>query len=206
MAMQEPNQARTGDVAATLAAMAGVWHDRINLYHLDGTPLDDDTQAGSGTPGPSPFENLVYISFDGQNFALTNVHIKGRPMSAKTFRGQMRNGLMVFDALGAGAFENIGVSGGPGILTFNARQIDEACKVYMEPDFIILTGPTSRVRHTVLYRGGLAARTLTAQGEKLSNDASVRHALDPRGADGPVHEATFTSSIWAHLVEDGHEG
>jgi hypothetical protein len=193
---------RAGDVAETLSRMAGVWHDKITLYHLDGTPLDDDTQAGSGTPGASPFENLVYISFDGQDFALTNVHIQGRPMSAKTFRGSMRDGLMVFDPLGEGAFENVGVSGGPGILTFNALRLDKACDVYMEPDFIILTGPKERVRHTVLYRGGLALRTLTARGQKLSHDANVRHPLDPRGPNGPVHEETFTSTIWAHLVKD----
>lgn len=195
------DQMQNGDVAQTLSAMAGVWHDKITLYHLDGTPLDDDTQAGSGTPGASPFENLVYISFDGHNFALTNVHIKGRPLSAKTFRGKMVDGLMVFDALGDGAFENVGMSGGPGILTFNARQLGKACEVYMEPDFIILTGPQQRVRHTVLYRGGLAVRTLTARGHKLSDDATHRHPLDPRGPIGAVHEETFTSTIWRHLVE-----
>jgi hypothetical protein len=195
-------QIRRGDVAQTLAAMAGVWHDRITLYHLDGTPLGDDTQAGSGTPGASPFENLVYISFDGAAMALTNVHIAGRPPIAKTFRANMRDGLLVFDRLGVGAYENIGMSGGPGILTFNAPALDRACEVYMEPDFIILTSPTTRVRHTVLYRGGVAVRTLTARGDKLSDDASTRHPLDPRGADGPVHEESFSSTIWAHLVAD----
>jgi hypothetical protein len=191
---------RQGDVAATLSQMAGVWHDKVRLFHLDGTPLDDDTQAGSGTPGASPFENLVYISFDGHDFALTNVHIKGRPVIAKTFRGTMRDGLMVFDSLGDGAFENVGVSGGPGILTFNARRLEPACEVYMEPDFIILTAPDRRVRHTVLYRSGLAVRTLTAHGQKLSHDASIRHPLDPRGPDGDVHGETFTAGIWSHLV------
>jgi hypothetical protein len=72
----------------------------------------------------------------------------------------------------------------------------------MEPDFIMLTSPTTRVRHTVLYRGGIAVRTLTARGDKLSDDASKRHALDPRGADGPVHEESFSSTIWEHLVAD----
>jgi hypothetical protein len=194
-------QITSGDVAQTLMAMAGVWHDRIVLYHLDGTPLENDTEAGSGTPGSSPFENLVYISFDGQDFALTNVHIAGRPPIAKTFRGKMRDGLLIFDRLGEGAYENIGMSGGPGILTFNAPMLDRACEVYMEPDFIILTSPTTRVRHTVLYRGGIAVRTLTARGDKLSNDANTRHPLDPRGRDGDVHGETFSSNIWAHLVE-----
>jgi hypothetical protein len=187
-------------VGATLAAMAGVWHDKITLYHLDGTPLSDDTEAGSGTPGASPFENLVYISFDGDRFALTNVHIAGRPVSAKTFRGGMRDGLMVFDSLGDGAFENVGVSGGPGILTFNALQLGPACEVYMEPDFIILLSPTQRVRHTVLYRDGIAVRTLTARGEKLSDNSSVRHQLDPRPLDEPIHMPTFSASIWSHLL------
>lgn len=189
-----------GDVADTLFKMVGVWHDKITLYHLDGTPLADDTEAGSGTPGASPFENLVYISFDGDRFALTNVHIAGRPLSSKTFRGAMREGLMVFDSLGDGAFENVGVSGGPGILTFNARELGPACEVYMEPDFIILLSPTQRVRHTVLYRGGVAVRTLTARGEKLSHDADTRHPLDPRPMDEPIHGDTFRAAIWSHLA------
>jgi hypothetical protein len=190
-----------GDVAATLLAMAGIWHDKVELFHLDGTPLDDDTQAGSGTPGASPFENFVYLSFDGTDLALTNVHIKGRPPIAKTFRGKMRDGLLVFDSLGDGAFENVGVSGGLGILTFNARTLEPACNVYMEPDFIIQLSPTTRVRHTVLYRGGLAVRTLTARGTKISDNPNVRHRDDPRGSDGPVHEETFTAGIWRHLLE-----
>ncbi len=190
-----------GSVGHSLQAMAGVWRDHITLYHLDGTPLDDDTQAGSGTPGASPFENLVYISFDGYNFALTNVHIAGRPMSAKTFTGKMRDGLMVFDPLGPGAYENVGMSGGPGILTFNAQYLGPGCDIYMEPDFIMQTSAATRVRHTVLYRGGQAVRTLTAHGVKLSDDASIRHHLDPRGSEGPVHGETFSSSIWSHLLK-----
>ena len=197
--MSNPSSVQ-GDVGDTLHKMVGVWHDKITLYHLDGRPLDDDTEAGSGTPGASPFENLVYISFDGEHFALTNVHIAGRPMTAKTFRGRMRDGLMVFDSLGDGAFENVGVSGGPGILTFNAMRLGPACEVYMEPDFIILTGPDTRVRHTVLYRGGIAVRTLTARGRKLSENDQVRHPLDPRGPVGDIHGETFKASIWGHLV------
>ena len=189
-----------GSVGHSLEQMAGVWHDHITLYHLDGTPLSDDTEAGSGTPGASPFENLVYISFDGDKFALTNVHIAGRPPIAKTFTGKMRDGLMVFDPLGPGAYQNVGMSGGPGILTFNAQTLGPGCDIYMEPDFIMLTSPTTRIRTTVLYRGGQAVRTLTACGVKLSNDASRRHSLDPRGVVGDVHGATFSSDIWKHLV------
>lgn len=191
-----------GSVGHNLAQMAGVWHDHITLYHLDGTPLNDDTEAGSGTPGASPFENLVYISFDGQAFSLTNVHIAGRPPISKTFTGKMRDGLMVFDPLGRGAYENVGMSGGTGVLTFNAQHLGPGCNVYMEPDFIMLTSETTRIRHTVLYRDGSAVRTLTARGVKLCNDTKVRHPLDPRGPDGNVHGPTFSSNIWSHLSDE----
>ena len=112
----------------------------------------------------------------------------------------MRDDVMVFDSLGPGAYENVGVSGGPGILTFTARSLSEATNVYMEPDFIILTGPDERTRHTVLYRHGEAIRTLTAVGKRLSRRCDTRHQLDPRGSNGPVHEKPFQSDIWSHLV------
>jgi hypothetical protein len=191
-----------GSVGYNLLQLRGTWHDHIELYNLDGTPLDDDSAAGSGTPGPGPFDNLVYIDFDGELFALTNVHIRGREPAAKTFTGRLQDNLLVFDALGPGAFENIGVSGGPGILTFNARRLGAATDVYMEPDFIILTAPGERIRHTVLYRNGSALRTLTARGTRLWPSCERRHPLDPRGEDGPVHEQPFTSPIWAHLVRE----
>lgn len=192
-----------GSVGYNLMLLRGTWHDHIELYNLDGTPLDDDSTAGSGSPGPGPFDNLVYIDFDGEQLSLTNVHIRGRETAAKTFTGRMRDELLVFDPLGPGAYENIGMSGGPGILTFNARQLDPSTDIYMEPDFIMLTAPGERVRHTVLYRNGEAVRTLTAKGTRLWPSCDRRHPLDPRGEDGPVHEQPFSSSIWSHLVEDG---
>jgi hypothetical protein len=191
-----------GSVGYNLMLLRGTWHDHIELYNLDGTPLEDDSTAGSGSPGPGPFDNLVYIDFDGHQLSLTNVHIRGREPAAKTFTGKMRDGLLVFDPLGPGAYENIGMSGGPGILTFNARQLDASTDVYMEPDFIMLTAPGERVRHTVLYRHGKAVRTLTAKGTRLWPSCERRHTLDPRGEQGPVHEAPFSSTIWSHLVED----
>ncbi|TRX55001.1 hypothetical protein [Thalassomonas sp. M1454] len=190
-----------GTVGHTLMQMRGIWHDSIECFELDGAPLDDDTTAGSGTPGSSPFDNLVYVDFDGEFLKLTNVHFRGRPCTAKTFTGQLKDGVLVFDPLGDGAYENIGMSGGPGILTFNARDLSKATDVYMEPDFIILTGTGQRVRHTVLYRDGKATRTLTAHGIRLSPSCDKRHELDPRGTDGPVHEQPFRASIWQHLVE-----
>ena len=193
-----------GSVGYNLMRMRGIWHDHIELYNLDGSPLDDDSAAGSGTPGPGPFENLVYIDFDGESFALTNVHIRGREPAAKTFTGKLRDNLLVFDPLGPGAYENIGMSGGPDILTFNARKLGAAAEVYMEPDFIMLTAPGQRVRHTVLYREGEAVRTLTARGNRLSPTCEQRHTLDSRGAQGPVHEQPFSSTIWSHLDQNGN--
>lgn len=191
-----------GSVGYNLMLLRGTWHDHIELYNLDGTPLGDDSSAGSGSPGPGPFDNLVYIDFDGSQLQLTNVHIRGREPSAKTFTGTMQDNLLVFDPLGPGAYENIGMSGGPGILTFNARRLGEASNVYMEPDFIMLTAPGERVRHTVLYRHGEAVRTLTAKGTRLSPSCDQRHPLDIRGEHGPVHEAPFSSGIWSHLAKD----
>lgn len=189
-----------GSVGYNLMLLRGTWHDHIELYNLDGTPLADDSTAGSGSPGPGPFDNLVYIDFDGRKLSLTNVHIRGRESSAKTFTGKMRDDLLVFDPLGPGAYENVGMSGGPGILTFNARKLGAATDTYMEPDFIMLTAPGERVRHTVLYRDGQAVRTLTAKGTRLLPTCDERHSLDPRGPGELVHEPAFQSPIWQHLV------
>jgi hypothetical protein len=190
-----------GSVGHNLMQMRGIWHDQIELFELDGSPLNDDIQQDSGSPGASPFDNLVYVDFDGHSLKLTNVHLRGRPLAAKSFTGQMRDGILVFDALGPGAYENIGMSGGPGVLTFNARQLDAATGIYMEPDFIVLTAPGQRVRHTILYRHGLAKRTLTARGTRLLPSCEKRHPSDPRGPDGPVHEATFSSPVWQQLAD-----
>ena len=188
-----------GSVGYNLMLLRGTWHDHVELFRLDGEPLGEDTEAGS--PGPSPFENLVYIDFDGQRLALTNVHLRGRAPSAKTFEGRLQDGLLVFDSLGPGAYENVGMSGGPGVLTFSARQLGKATDVYVEPDFIIVTAPGQRTRHTVLYRNGKAIRTLTARGTRLAPTCDTRHALDPRGTDGPVHEDPFQADIWSHLLD-----
>ena len=189
-----------GSTAYNLSLLHGTWHDRVELFELDGRPLEIDPLSGS--PGESPFENLVYIDFDGERLSLTNVHIKGRAPSAKTFTGRMKDGLLVFDSLGPGAYENVGMSGGPGILTFTGRKLDDATGVYMEPDFIYITAPGERTRHTVLYRNGDAIRTLTAKGTRIAPTCDTRHEWDPRGPDGPVHEKPFQASIWEHLVRD----
>jgi len=187
-----------GTVSDNLTSMHGTWHDVIELFDLDGTPLTED--VASGSPGASPFENLVYFDFDGIELRLTNVHIKGRPAAARTFVATLVDGVLVFDSLGPGAFENIGISGGPGVLTFNARTIDAASQVYQEPDFIYQPTRDTRVRHTILYRDAVAVRTLTAHGTRLSVGCEARHELDPRGSDGPVHEKPTQATIWSHLA------
>ena len=189
-----------GSVGANLMMLCGTWHDHIELFELDGRPLAQDDAAGS--PGPGPFENLVYVDFDGRRFRLTNVHLRGRALSAKTFAGELRDGILVFDSLGPGAYENAGMSGGHGLLTFAARQLNRATDVYCEPDVIVITAPDQRMRHTVLYRKGDAIRTLTAKGTRVAPDCDSRHPLDPRGTEGPVHEEPFRADIWSHLVDD----
>ena len=54
----------------------------------------------------------------------------------------------------------------------------------------------------MLYRNGEAVRTLTARGTRLWPTCERRHDLDPRGPDGDVHEASFSSAIWNHLVDE----
>jgi hypothetical protein len=188
-----------GSVGYNLMLLRGTWHDHVELFELDGRPLEQDDKAGS--PGESPFENLVYIDFDGERLTLTNVHLRGRANTAKTFTGSINTGVLVFDSLGPGAYENVGMSGGPGVLTFTARTLGAATDVYMEPDFIIVTAPGERTRHTVLYRDGQAIRTLTAKGKRLSPTCELRHESDPRGTTGPVHETPFQGTIWKHLVD-----
>ena len=72
-----------GSVAHNLMLMRGVWHDRIELFELDGSPREHDTQGG--TPGASPYENLVYIDFDGVELRQTNVTFRGRPLHVRSF-------------------------------------------------------------------------------------------------------------------------
>jgi hypothetical protein len=193
------SKSKIGSVQYNLSLLHGTWHDKVELFELDGSELSEDGLAGS--PGESPFENLVYVDFDGDVLRLTNVHIRGREPSAKTFTGRMRDGLLVFDELGPGAYENVGMSGGPGVLTFSARELGKATDVYAEPDFIIVTGEGERTRHTVLYRNSVAIRTLTAKGKRLTRNCSERHEWDPRGPDGPVHEEPFKATIWSHLAD-----
>jgi hypothetical protein len=181
-------------VTHTLMRMRGIWHDKIKLYELDGESLAYDALAGS--PGRSPFENLVYIDFDGATMTQTNVTFRGRELSVKTFSGHIQDGVLIFDSLGSGAYENIGMSAGPGAIIYSASHLSEACQRYFEPDFIQLTSSETRIRSTVLYRDGNAARTLSAEGVRLSTCCRHRHDWDPRGLTGSVHEVRTETNVW----------
>ena len=182
------------DVAANLAAMVGVWHDRLVAYAPDGTEVTDDPHGG--VPGPFPYDNLVYVDFDGHRYTQTNVTFRGRPVHARTFRGVIDGGVLRFDSLGPDDPGHIGVAAGPGTLVYVAeRNDDDAVMRYDEPDFIKLSGD-QRVRTTVLYRHGVVVRTMTASGTRLTTHTTRRIDWDPRGADGSVHEAPSSTQVY----------
>ena len=183
-----------GTVAHTLLAMRGVWLDHVEIFNLAGQPLDEDPLAGS--PGKAPFDNLVYVDFDGENFCQTNVTFRGRPLAVKTFSGRLIDGTLVFDRLGPNAPEHIGASAGPGTLFLNARRVGEAWSHYLEPDVLTLLSPIERTRVTMLYRNGVAVRTLRAHGTRLAPSAAQRMDWDPRGIDGPVHQQSAFTDVF----------
>lgn len=190
----------TGTVGHTLTLMRGVWHDHVEIYDLAGNPLAEDVH--SGTPGAAPFDNLVYIDFDGERYRQTNVTFRGRPLHVRTFSGVLRDGVLEFDRLGPQDPGHIGVSGGVGVLFFIARTINESWQRYSEPDCVRLISPSERTRTTVLYRNGVAVRTLTANGYRLAPTADRRLADDPRGIDGAVHEISDDTRVFEKKTQD----
>lgn len=183
-----------GTVGYMLTLMRGVWHDHINIYDLAGNPLAEDTKAG--TSGKAPFDNLVYIDFDGESYMQTNVTFAGRPLHVRSFTGRLVDGVLHFDKLGENDPGHIGIAAGNNVLAFVPSVINDALKRYSEPDFLFLQPPFGRVRSTVLYRDGIAVRTLHAQGYKLSPDTSKRHSSDPRGTEGEVHAVRSTTDVY----------
>lgn len=183
-----------GSVTHTLAAMTGVWHDRVEVFAPDGCALGFDEL--SGTPGPAPFDNLVYVDFDGERYLQTNVTFRGRPVHTRSFAGRIVDGVLVFDRLGPDDPEHVGVGGGPGVLCFVPRRVTDAWQRYAEPDVIRLTANGVRTRTTVLYRGGSLIRTLTAHGTRIAPVADRRVAWDPRGIDGPVHQERVATEVF----------
>lgn len=182
-----------GLVGYNLMLMRGVWHDRIELFELDGDPRFTDTQGG--TQGASPFENLVYIDFDGENFQQTNVTFRGRPLHVRSFGAKLIDGILHFDKLGEGDGGHVGVSGGPGVLIFTPKIIDDSWMRYSEPDYIRIVGDT-RTRNTMLYRDGKLVRTLSATGHRLSPVADKRMPFDPRGESGDVHDIQSITEVF----------
>jgi hypothetical protein len=183
-----------GTVGYLLNAMRGIWHDRLEACTLDGQPLDNDPYGS--VSGASPFENLVYLDFDGENYRQTNVTFRGRPLHIRSFTGVLKNGILHFDKLGPDDPGHIGVAAGHDTLMFIPAQITDALKRYSEPDFIRLIGTIERTRTTVLYRDGIAVRTLDVRGVKLSPDPTRRLPVDPRGADGDVHETRSVTKVF----------
>ena len=183
-----------GSVGHNLSLMVGVWHDHLELFELDGTPRFNDAQGG--TPGASPFDNLVYIEFDGVNYRQTNVTFRGRPLHVRSFTATLREGILEFDKLGPHDPGHVGISGGPGVLIFTPRIVDESWQRYSEPDYLRLIGANQRTRNTMLYRDGKLVRTLSVTGYRLSPDAARRVAFDPRGAEGPVHEMHSVTKVF----------
>jgi hypothetical protein len=181
-------------VGQMLTDMVGTWHDHITVHHLDGLPMPKDNYAGAA--GDAPYDNLVYIDFDGVSYRQTNITFRGRPLHQRTFTGVLREGVLHFDTLGPQDPGHIGISGGPNILLFVASHYSAATMRYSEPDWIYLPSPGVRLRSTVLYRRGKAVRTLLARGVRLSPLADKRHDLDPRGAAGDVHGERSVTTVY----------
>ena len=112
------------------------------------------------------------------------------------FQGKLQDGILRFGELGPKDPAHIGVSAGPGRIIFCGQKVTDAWQNYAEPDYIHLISPACRYRTTLLYRHGEAVRTLVAHGSRLSPDPSLRYYTDPRGRDGPVHEALKATQVF----------
>ncbi len=189
-----------GTVLDNLALFRGVWHDVVSGHAPDGTELVHDEHGG--TPGPLPYEQLVYIDVrddDGQvRYEQTNVVLRGRDAHARSFGGTVRDGVLVFDRLGPEAPTMLGVSGGPGVLVFLPERTDGAdITRFYDPDYIRHLGGDQRTRTTTLYRDGVLRRVLSVRGTRITTDPTRRVAHDPRGGAGPVHDGGRTTRVYA---------
>ena len=183
-------------LASDLLAMVGTWHDVLQGYHPDGSPMAYDEHGG--TPGPYPYENLVYISFDGERYRQTNVTFRGRPVHERGFSAVHRDGILYFDQLGPNDPGHIGVSAGPGCIVYLPARIDgDAVHRFADPDYIRVLGADQRTRTTTLYRGGGLVRTLRVAGTRIAATADARVDWDPRGAAGDPHAAQSATTVYA---------
>lgn len=170
----------------TLGDLVGVWHDQLSAVDGAGEPVSYD--AHGGVPGEFPYQNLVYIEFDGDRFVQTSVVLSGREPAVRTFEAHRTGDTLRFVPLGPGAPTIIGISPVRGHLWFVAEPIThEGITRYAEPDHIHVDGER-RWRHTVLWRHGALVRVMYVAGELLSRDTTVRHQRDPRGVAGDVHD------------------
>jgi hypothetical protein len=192
---QHPLSAAGASVAENLALFRGVWLDLVAAYHPDGRPMTHDVVPGPGPDGeplPFPYQQLVYLDFDGSRLTQTNVPVLGRDLAdapARTFRGGISEGVLTFESAGLSEPGTIGVSGGPGVLVFLPARVDtEAHRRFADPDWIRYLGGDQRTRTTTLYRDGELRRILTVSGTRIDPDPTRRVTWDPRGPDGPVHE------------------
>ena len=183
----------SGSVADNLMLMRGVWHDRVELFEPDGRVREYDEQGG--TPGASPYENIVYIDFDGVELRQTNVTFRGRPLHVRSFVSRMVDGILRFEKLGPNDPGHVGVAAGEGVLIFAPIVIDDSWIRYSEPDYIRVIGET-RTRNTMLYRDGKLVRTMNVTGKRLTCDTSKRIDLDPRGPIGEVHETPGATQVF----------
>lgn len=183
-----------GSVVDNLMAMRGVWHDVLQGFHPDGTPMTVD-EVGP-TRGPYPYENLVYLDFDGESYEQTNVTLRGRPLHHRTFRGRVVEGVLTFATLGPDDPGHIGVAAGPGNLVFLPGRLDaSSVQVFADPDYVRIDGDR-RTRVTTLYRESRVVRTLLATGTRIATETTQRHAWDPRGVHGNVHEEVSTTQAF----------
>lgn len=173
-------------LAATLLDLRGVWRDRLTAVDGSGREVTHDPHGG--VPGAFPYENLVYIDFDGEHFVQTSVVSSGRDPAVRTFEARRNGETLVFTRLGPGAPNIVGISPMRGHLWFVADDIlHDGISRYAEPDHVHVEGDR-RWRHTVLWRHGSLVRVMHVAGSLLGRDTSRRRSDDPRGADGPVHD------------------
>ena len=170
----------------TLGALVGVWRDHLSAVDQNGIAIAYDPHGG--VPGEFPYENLVYIDFDGDNFVQTSVVLSGRDTAVRTFEAKRVDETLVFTPLGPGAPRIVGVSPVLGHLWFVADDIvHDGISRYAEPDHIRVDGD-HRWRDTVLWRHGTIVRVMHVRGELLTRDTSRRLDIDPRGVSGRVHD------------------
>lgn len=181
-----------------LLAMRGVWQDHMTAWTPAGDAMPYDEFGGQ--PGPFPYDNLVYVDFDGERYEQTNVTFRGRPLHVRTFTGRVVDGVLEFDALGPDDPGHIGVGGGPGVIVYLPRRLDrESLQRFSDPDVITFDGRT-RSRITTLYRGAELVRVCTVDGVRLSNDPTLRVSWDPRGEAGPVHAMRSVTNVYVDAV------